>query len=40
MDSTLQKFKVNIMESDLGESIQVELDIGVEKNEELSKELS
>ena len=39
VDSILQKFKVNIIKSDFGESIQVELDIEVEKNEELSKEL-
>jgi len=37
--SILQKFKVNIIKSDFGESIQVELEIEVEKNEELSKEL-
>jgi len=39
VDSVLQKFKVNIIKSDFGESIQVELEIEVEKNEELSKEL-
>ena len=39
VDSILQKFKVNIIKSNFGESIQVELDIEVEKNEELSKEL-
>ena len=39
VDSILQKFKVNIIKSDFGESIQVELEIEVEKNEELSKEL-
>ncbi len=39
VDSILQKFKVNIIKSDFGESIQVELEIDVEKNEELSKEL-
>ena len=39
VDSILQKFKVNIIKSDFGESIQVELEIDVEKNEELKKEL-
>ena len=39
VDSILQEFKVNIIKSDFGESIQVELEIEVEKNEELSKEL-
>ena len=39
VDSVLQKFKVNIIKSDFGEFIQVELEIEVEKNEELSKEL-
>ena len=39
VDSILQKFKVNIIKSDFGESIQVKLEIEVEKNEELSKEL-
>ena len=39
VDSILQKFKVNIIKSDFGESIQVELEIEVEKTEELSKEL-
>ena len=39
VDSILQKFKVNIIKSDFGESIQVELEIEIEKNEELSKEL-
>ena len=39
VDSILQKFKVNIIKSNFGESIQVELEIEVEKNEELSKEL-
>ena len=39
VDLILQKFKVNIIKSDIGESIQVELEIEVEKNEELSKEL-
>jgi len=39
VDSILQKFKVNIIKSDFSESIQVELEIEVEKNEELSKEL-
>ena len=39
VDSILQKFKVNIIKSDFGESIQVELEIKVEKNEELRKEL-
>jgi len=40
VDSILQKFKVNIIKSDFGEFIQVELEIEVEKIEELSKELS
>ena len=39
VDSILQKFKVNIIKSDFGESIQVELEIDMEKNEELKKEL-
>ena len=39
VDSILQKFKVNIIKSDFGESIQVELEIDIERNEELSKEL-
>ena len=39
VDSIFQKFKANIIKSDFGESIQVELEIEVEKNEELSKEL-
>ena len=39
VDSILQKFKVNIIKSDFGESIQVELEIEVGKTEELSKEL-
>ena len=39
VDSILQEFKVNIIKSDFGESINVELEIEVEKNEELSKEL-
>jgi len=39
VDSILQNFKVNIIKSDFGESIQVELEIEVKKNEELSKEL-
>ena len=39
VDSILQKFKVNIIKSDFGESIQVELEIEIDKNEELSKEL-
>ncbi len=39
VDSILQKFKVNIIKSDFGESIQVELEIDVERNEELKKEL-
>ena len=39
VDSILQKFKVNIIKSDFGESIQVELEIDIEKNEELKKEL-
>ena len=39
VDSILKKFKVNIIKSDFGESIQVELEIDVEKNEELKKEL-
>ena len=39
VDSILQKFKVDIIKSDFGESIQVELEIEVEKTEELSKEL-
>jgi putative IMPACT (imprinted ancient) family translation regulator len=39
VDSILQKFKVNIIKLDFGESIQVELEIEVEKTEELSKEL-
>ena len=39
VDSILQEYKVNIIKSNFGESIQVELDIEVEKNEELSKEL-
>ena len=37
--SVLQKFKVKIIKSDFGESIQVELEIEVGKTEELSKEL-
>ena len=39
MDSILQKFKVKIINTNFGASIQVELEIEVEKNEELSKEL-
>ena len=39
VDSILQKIKVDIIKSDFGESIQVELEIEVEKTEELSKEL-
>ena len=39
VDSVLQKFKVKIINTNFGEFIQVELDIEVEKNEELSKEL-
>jgi len=39
VDSIFQQFKVNIIKSDFGESIQVELEIEVEKNKELSKEL-
>jgi len=39
VDSILQKFKVNIIKSVFGESIQVELEIDVEKNEEFQKEL-
>ena len=39
VDAILQKFKVNIIKSDFGESIQIELEIDIEKNEELSKEL-
>ena len=39
VDSILQKFKVNIIKFYFGKSIQVELEIEVEKNEELSKEL-
>ena len=39
MDSVLQKFKVKIINTNFGEFIQVELEIEVEKNEELSKEL-
>ena len=39
VDSILQKYKVNIIKSDFGESIQVELEIDIGKNEELNKEL-
>ena len=39
VDSVLQKFKVKIINTNFGEFIQVELEIEVEKNEELSKEL-
>jgi putative IMPACT (imprinted ancient) family translation regulator len=39
VDSVLQKFKVKIINTNFGASIQVELEIEVEKNEELSKEL-
>ena len=39
VDSILQKFKVNIIKSDFGESIQVEFEIDMKKNEELKKEL-
>ena len=39
VDSVLKKFKVDIIKSDFGESIQVELEIEVEKTEELIKEL-
>ena len=39
VDSVLQKFKVKIINTNFGASIQVELEIKVEKNEELSKEL-
>ena len=39
VDSVLQKFKVKIINANFGEFIQVELEIEVEKNEELSKEL-
>jgi len=37
--SVLQKFKVKIINTNFGEFIQVELEVEVEKNEELSKEL-
>ena len=39
VDSVLQKFEVKIINTNFGEFIQVELEIEVEKNEELSKEL-
>ena len=39
VDSVLQKFKVKIINTNFGASIQVELEIEVEKNEELSKKL-
>ena len=39
VDSVLQKFKVKIINTNFGEFIQVELEIEVEKNEELRKEL-
>ena len=39
VDSVLQKFKVKIINTNFGESIQVELEIEVGKTEELSKEL-
>ena len=39
VDSILQKFEVKIINTNFGEFIQVELEIEVEKNEELSKEL-
>jgi len=39
VDSVLQKFKVKIINTNFGEFIQVELEIKVEKNEELRKEL-
>jgi uncharacterized YigZ family protein len=39
VDSVLQKFKVKIINTNFGASIQVELEIEVEKNEELRKEL-
>ena len=39
VDSVLQKFKVKIINTNFGEFIQVELEVEVEKNEELSKEL-
>ena len=39
VDSILQKFKVKIINTNFGASNQVELEIKVEKNEELRKEL-
>ena len=39
VDSVLQKFKVKIINTNFGEFIQVELEVEVEKNEELRKEL-
>ena len=39
VDSILQKYKVNIIKSDFGESIQIELEVDIRKNEELNKEL-
>ena len=40
VDSILQKFKVNIIKSNFGESIQVNLEVEVEKTEALAQELS
>ena len=40
VDSVLQKFKVKIIKSDFGESIQVKLEVDVGKAEALAQELS
>ena len=39
MDAILQKFEVNIINADFGESIQVNLEVEVEKTEELGQQL-
>jgi len=39
VDSVMQKFKVKIIKSDFGESIQVKLEVDVGKSEELIIEL-
>ena len=40
MDSVLQKFKVKIINTNFGASIQVNLEVEVEKTEALAQELS
>jgi putative IMPACT (imprinted ancient) family translation regulator len=40
VDSVLQKFKVKIINTDFGASIQVNLEVEVEKAEALAQELS